>query len=50
LGYFLFSNLPGFQTWMGAGIIIAASIYTIRREAMRKQSLVRAPQGRDFNN
>ncbi len=50
LGYFLFSNLPGNETWIGALIIIAASIYTIRREAKRKQNLVRSPQGRGFSN
>ncbi|MCF6321240.1 MAG: DMT family transporter [Rhizobiaceae bacterium] len=50
LGYLIFSNLPGSQTWIGAAIIIAASIYTIRREAKRKQKLVRSPEGRGFNN
>ena len=50
LGYLLFSNLPGNQTWLGAAIIIAASIYTIRREAKRKQKLVRSPQGRGYSN
>ena len=50
LGYFLFSNLPGNQTWLGAAVIIAASIYTIRREATRNQKLVRSPQGRGYSN
>ncbi len=50
LGYFIFSNLPGSQTWIGAAIIIAASIYTISREAKRKQTLVRGPESRGFNN
>jgi len=50
LGYFLFANLPGIETWIGAAIIITASIYTIRREAMRKQSLVRGPQAREYDN
>ncbi len=49
-GYLLFSNLPGNQTWIGASIIIAASVYTIRREAKHKQSLTRGPQGRGFTN
>ncbi len=49
-GYLLFSNLPGNQTWIGAAIIITASIYTIRREAKHKQSLTRGPQGRGFTN
>ena len=50
LGYLLFSNLPGYQTWIGAAIIITASIYTIRRESKRKQILVRDPQGRGYSN
>ena len=50
LGYLLFSNLPGNQTWIGAAIIIAASIYTIRREAKNKQNLVRSAQGRGYSN
>ncbi len=50
LGYFLFANLPGNQTWLGAAVIIAASIYTIRREATRNQKLVRSPQGRGYSN
>lgn len=50
LGYLVFSSLPSSQTLIGATIIIAASIYTIRREAKRKQNLVRSPQGRGFSN
>lgn len=50
LGYLIFSNLPGNQTWIGATIIIAASIYTIRREAKRKQNFVRSPQGRGYSS
>jgi drug/metabolite transporter (DMT)-like permease len=49
-GYLLFSNLPSGQTWIGSAIIICASIYTIRREAKRKQTLVRSPQGRGFSS
>ena len=45
-GYLLFSHLPDFWTLFGALIIIAASIYTIHREAQRKQTLVRTPEGR----
>ncbi len=47
-GFVLFGTLPQIGTWIGAGIIIAASIYTIRREAMRKQALTRAPDGRGY--
>jgi len=45
-GYLLFGDLPDFWTWAGAFIIVAASIYTIQREAKRKQILVRQPEGR----
>lgn len=49
-GWLLFSELPGISTWAGAGIIVAASIYTVHREAKRKQQLASAPTGRDFSN
>lgn len=45
-GYFLFANLPDIWTWLGALVIIAASVYTIHREAQRKQVLLRTPEGR----
>lgn len=47
-GFFLFANLPSTQTWIGAAIIIAASIYTIRREAQNKQTISRYPKGGGF--
>ncbi len=46
-GYFLFSHLPDVWTLLGAGVIIGASIYTIHREAQRKQVLLRTAEGRD---
>lgn len=46
-GYFLFSDLPDFWTLLGAAVIIGASIYTIHREAQRKQVLLRTAEGRD---
>ncbi len=46
LGFLFFGNLPDMWTWIGATIIILASLYTIRREAQRKQVLVRTPEGR----
>lgn len=49
LGYFVFGNLPGINTWLGALIIIAASLYTIRREASRRQKLVTTPEGRGYS-
>ena len=45
-GYWLFSDLPDVWTWVGSGVIIAASIYTINREAKRKQIILRTPEGR----
>lgn len=50
LGWLFFGQLPGVSTWVGAGIIVLASIYTVHREAKRKQSLARAPDGRGFGN
>jgi len=43
IGYMYFSELPDTTTWIGAAIIIGASIYTARREAVRGKKLVRAP-------
>ncbi|MBO6814654.1 MAG: DMT family transporter [Rhizobiaceae bacterium] len=45
-GYFLFNNLPDVWTWVGAMIIIGASIYTIHREGKKDQVLLRSPEGR----
>lgn len=50
IGYFLFQQLPQFSTWVGAGIIVVAAVFTVYREAKRKQMLTRAPGGRGFNN
>ena len=49
-GWLLFSELPGMTTWVGASIIVAASIYTVHRENRRKQQLASAPDGRGFGN
>lgn len=49
-GYLLFDQLPGVYTWLGAFIIICASIFTVHREAKRKQQLARSPYGRSFTN
>lgn len=48
LGYFVFGNVPGLNTWLGALIIIAASLYTIQREARRRQKITRSPEGRGY--
>lgn len=50
LGYFLFQQLPQLSTWLGAGIIIVAAVFTVYRESKREQTLTRAPGGRGFNN
>lgn len=50
LGWLLFEQLPGMGTWVGAGIIVIASIYTVHREARRQQMLARGPDGRGFHN
>ena len=44
IGYFVFSTLPGPYTWIGSGIIVAAAIYTIWREAKKKQDLTRSAE------
>lgn len=45
-GYFLFDALPDYGTWIGATIIIVASLYTIQRETKRRQVLVQTAEGR----
>jgi len=50
IGYLLFGQLPQLTTWIGAGIIILAAIFTVYREAKRQQTLTRAPGARGFNN
>jgi len=50
LGFILFDQLPQLSTWIGAGIIIAAAVFTVFREARRKQTITRAPGARGFNN
>ncbi|MFZ1812881.1 MAG: DMT family transporter [Rhizobiaceae bacterium] len=49
IGFLVFSTLPGVNTWVGAGLIVAASIYTIRREARRKQVIAATPDGRGLS-
>jgi len=40
LGFVVFGDLPGLYTWIGAAIIVAASIYTVHREAqLRRQKM-----------
>jgi len=49
-GWLLFSEFPSTTTWVGAGIIVLASLYTVHRESKRKQRLASGPNGRGFNN
>jgi len=49
-GAFLFGHWPSLETLAGALIIIAASLYTVRREAIRGKALTRDAEGRGYNN
>jgi len=49
-GALIFSQWPRLETLIGAAVIIAASIYTVRREAKRGRELARAAEGRGYNN
>lgn len=42
-GFLVFDQLPGVPTWLGAGIVVAAAIFTIYRETRRKRALTAAP-------
>jgi len=48
LGWWLFDTLPGTSTWVGASIIVLASVYTVWRERVRNQQLASGPNGRGF--
>ncbi|WP_417686016.1 DMT family transporter [Roseibium sp.] len=50
IGAIVFSQWPSIETVIGAAIIIGASMYTVRREAVRGQKLARAAEGRGYNN
>lgn len=49
-GALLFSQWPGVDTLIGATVIIAASLYTMRREAIRGRKLARTAEGRSYTN
>ena len=49
-GWLVFNTLPGPFTWIGAFVIIAASIYTVQRERKVNADLVKSPDGRGFTN
>ena len=48
-GWLIFSELPAQGTWVGAAIIILASVYTVHRERKRKQRLASDPTARSHN-
>lgn len=48
-GWLFFNELPGASTWVGAVIIIVASVYTVYRERQRKQALISHPAARSYN-
>ncbi|MEP2704834.1 MAG: DMT family transporter [Roseibium sp.] len=50
IGALVFSEWPRIETLIGAGVIIAASLYTVHREAKRGRELARAADGRGYNN
>jgi drug/metabolite transporter (DMT)-like permease len=39
LAWLIFSELPGFWTWIGGAIIFASTVYITQREARAKKSL-----------
>ncbi|GGB36489.1 multidrug transporter [Roseibium aquae] len=49
-GAFLFGHWPSVETLVGAVIIIAASLYTVRREAIHGKALTRHAEGRGYNS
>lgn len=48
-GFLIFSEIPELNTLLGAGIIIAASIYTLHRESKRGKELAGAKESRPYN-
>ena len=50
LGWLVFDTFPGPYTWLGALVIIGASIYTVQRERKVNARLARSPDGRGFTN
>lgn len=49
-GAMIFGNWPSVETLIGAAVIIAASLYTVRREAIKGKALARNADGRGYNN
>ena len=49
-GFLIFGTFPDAFTWVGALVIIGASLYTVRREHLKGKELVRSPEGRGFTH
>ena len=49
LGFFIFAEIPDLNTMIGAGVIIAASLYTLHREGQQGKALARSKEGRTYN-
>lgn len=49
LGFLIFSEIPDLNTMIGAGVIIAASLYTLHREGQQGKALARSKEGRTYN-
>ena len=48
LGWWLFGTLPDAITWVGAGIVTLAAVYTVYRERVRGRALAAGPHGRGY--
>ena len=48
LGFLIFAEIPDLNTMIGAGIIIAASLYTLHREGQQGKALARSKEGRTY--
>ena len=38
-GFLVFGHFPGLPTWIGAAIVVAAAVFTIYRETLRRRHL-----------
>lgn len=48
LGWLVFATLPDAWTWVGAAIVVAAAVYIVYREAVRRQVILRGPGGKGY--
>lgn len=49
IGFLVFGDWPENRVFLGAGLIIAALLYTIHREARLNQKIARAPESRNLS-